>query len=103
MDDKRPAAIEESGRIQQLLDEVRDLAPAPAWERVEELVQRLLAMQAEAFGRLLVHARACGADGALDARLASDDLLSSLLLLHGLHPLPARERVLQALEELAPH
>jgi hypothetical protein len=102
MEDTRATALEESGRIQQLLDEVRDLSPSPAWERVEELMQRLLAMQGEALARLLAHARACGADGTLDARMASDDLLSSLLLLHGLHPVPARERVLRAMEELRP-
>jgi hypothetical protein len=101
--DRTPAtALEESGRIQQLLDEARDLCQGPAWERVEELVQRLLALQAEGFGRLLEYARANGADGALDARIAADDLLSSLLLLHGLHPVPAKERVVQALDELRP-
>jgi len=95
-----PTAQEESGRIQQLLDEIRELATAPAWERVEELVQRLMGLQAEGLSRLLSHARA-GAAG-FDERIAGDDLVSSLLLLHGLHPRPARERILRALEELRP-
>jgi hypothetical protein len=100
--ERAPAAREESGRIQQLLDELRELLPGPAWERVEELVQRLLALQGDAVGRLLTHARACGADGALDARLVEDELVSSVLLLHGLHPLPAEERIRRALAELRP-
>jgi hypothetical protein len=95
-------ALSESGRIQQLLDDVRELSPGPAWERVEELVKRLLAMQGEGFARLLSHARAAGANGELDGRIVKDELLASLLLLHGLHPLPARDRVLAALEELRP-
>jgi Fe-S cluster biogenesis protein NfuA len=95
-------ALEESGRIQQLLDEVRELSPAPVWERVEELIRRLLAMQGDALARLLLHARACGADGALDTRLAQDELVSSLLLLHGLHPVAPAERVARALDELRP-
>ena len=61
-------ALSESGRIQQLLDDVRELSPAPAWERVEELVKRLLAMQGEGLARLLSHARASGADSGLDGR-----------------------------------
>ena len=97
-----PAAQEESGRIQQLLDEIRELATAPAWDRVEELVQRLMGLQAEGLSRLLSHARACAADPGFDERIAGDDLVSSLLLLHGLHPLPARERILRALEQLRP-
>jgi Fe-S cluster biogenesis protein NfuA len=101
--DRAPAtALEESGRIQQLLDEVRELCPGPAWDRVEELVQRLLALQGEGLSRLLLHARSCGADGTLDAKIAGDELVSSLLLLYGLHPVPATQRVAQALEELRP-
>src|SRR5256885_5050069 len=102
MDRPAASALEESGRIQRLLDEARELSPGPVWERVEELVQRLLALQCEGLTRLLEHARACGADGALDERIANDELVSSLLLLHGLHPVPTRERVLRALEELRP-
>jgi hypothetical protein len=102
MDPTPATALEESGRIQQLLDEARDLSPAPVWERIEELVQRLLALQGEGISRLLSYARACGADGTLDKRIEGDELLSSLLLLHGLHPVPARERILRALEELRP-
>jgi Fe-S cluster biogenesis protein NfuA len=101
--DRTPAtALEESGRIQQLLDEVRALSAGPAWERIEELVQRLLGLQGEGLSRLLAYARACGADGVFDEHITSDELLSSLLLLHGLHPLPATERVRRALEELRP-
>jgi hypothetical protein len=102
MDQAPGTALEESGRIQQLLDEARELAAGPAWERIEELVRRLLALEGEGLSRLLAHARACGADGTLDERIAADELVSSLLLLHGLHPVPASERVSRALEELRP-
>ncbi|MCA1826950.1 MAG: hypothetical protein ABR567_00140 [Myxococcales bacterium] len=89
----------ESGRIQQLLDEIRDLSPGPAWERVEELMKRLLALYGEGLSRLLTLARA---GGDFDVQATRDELVSSLLLLHGLHPAPARERVLRALDELKP-
>src|SRR5690606_28053018 len=49
----------------------------------------------------LAHARASGAAGTeLDARLCDDDLLASLLVLHGLHPLGVEERVQRALAAL---
>jgi hypothetical protein len=35
--------------------------------------------------------------------LAEDEVVSSLLLLHGLHPLPAAERIRRALDALRPH
>ncbi|HYZ89041.1 MAG TPA: NifU family protein [Myxococcales bacterium] len=93
----------ESERIQQLLDEVRELAPPPAWARIEELVQRLVALYGEGLRRLLLHARTCGADGQLSSRLADDELVSSLLLLHDLHPVDAEGRVRNAIERLRPH
>jgi Fe-S cluster biogenesis protein NfuA len=103
MEQPMSASREESERIQALLDEVRELAPPPAWQRVEELVQRLVSLYGEGLRRLLDHARAAGADGALTGRLCDDELVSSLLLLHDLHPSPPEERVRAAIERLAPH
>jgi Fe-S cluster biogenesis protein NfuA len=97
------ASREESERIQLLLDEVRELAPRPAWQRVEELIQRLVALYGEGLKRLLEHARACGADGTLSERLAGDELVSSLLLLHDLHPLDTEGRIRSAIERVRPH
>jgi hypothetical protein len=87
----------EGRRIEQLLDDVRELAPGPAWERVEELVRRMLGLYAEGLARLLAHARAGGAGATFDDLIAGDELVSSLLLLHGLHPQPPAERVSRAL------
>lgn len=101
MDETRTAQAE-TGRIAQLLDDVRELAPAPAWERVEELLQRMLALQREGLTRLLAHARAAGADDRFEKKLDADELVSSLLLLHGLHPVPPKERVRRALSDLRP-
>src|ERR687886_1588377 len=97
------ASPKESERIQQLLDEVRELAPPPVWQRVEELIRRLLALYGEGLERLLGHARECGADGTLSQRLIADDLISSLLVLHGLHPLAPDARIRNAIERLQPH
>ena len=42
-------------------------------------------------------------DGRLAAAFAGDELISHLLLLHGLHPVPLEERVRGALDEVRPY
>jgi Fe-S cluster biogenesis protein NfuA/nitrite reductase/ring-hydroxylating ferredoxin subunit len=42
-------------------------------------------------------------NGELAAALAGDDLISHLLMLHGLHPVPLEQRVISALEEVRPY
>jgi hypothetical protein len=89
----------EADRIEQLLDDVRTMAGAPAYQRVEELVQRLVRLYGAGLSRLVQHLDQLGRlDQALATRLAEDPLLSSLLLLHGLHPHPVEQRVRHALE-----
>jgi hypothetical protein len=90
----------EADRIERLLEDVRELAGRPAWQRVEELVQRLVRLYGTGLARLLRHLDQLGRlDEALATRLGDDALLSSLLLLHGLHPQPVEERVRRALEQ----
>jgi hypothetical protein len=93
----------ESARIEQLLEDLEAIAPGPVWQRVSELVQRLVQLYGAGLERCLGHLRAAGAlDQALADRLAGDDLLASLLLLHGLHPWPLERRVHEALERARP-
>jgi hypothetical protein len=93
----------EADRIEQLLDEVRDLGGRPLHQRVEELVQRLVRLYGAGLTRLVRHLDELGRlDQPLAARLADDPLLSSLLLLHGLHPESLEERVQRALVQAGP-
>jgi Fe-S cluster biogenesis protein NfuA len=67
------------------------------------LVQALLEFHADGLARLLEMIDATGAPGAaLIDRLGEDELVKPLLLLHGLHPLDLRTRVLEALEQTRP-
>jgi Fe-S cluster biogenesis protein NfuA len=88
----------EGERIARLLDEIKAAAGPGTWQKVEELVRRLVALYGDGLGRVLALARETGA---LDpARLCADELVSSLLLLHGLHPLPTGDRVSRAVAVL---
>ncbi|MFH8342320.1 NifU family protein [Streptomyces sp. AM6-12] len=67
--------------------------PGPALEAVRLLTE----VYGEALGRVLD-----GADERLGARLAGDELVGHLMVLHGVHPQPLAERAQRAVERLAP-
>jgi Fe-S cluster biogenesis protein NfuA len=85
MDDRQ--ARELVARIDALLDDVHDV----------ELVQALVDLYGEGLARIVAHDPACVSG------LADDELVSHLLLLHGLHPLPLEERVRGALADVRPY
>jgi len=85
MDDLR--ARELVARIDVLLEDVHDV----------ELVQALVELYGEGLARIVAHDSACAAG------VAGDEVVSYLLLLHGLHPVPVQERVLGALAEVRPY
>jgi hypothetical protein len=88
----------ESARVERLLAELRHLLPLPAWQRVEDALRAVVRLYGAGLARSLAHARAAGASSpAFDELLCGDELLASLLVLHGLHPLATRERVERAL------
>jgi hypothetical protein len=87
-----------SRRIEDLLDEVKQIAGPLTWRRVEELVEQLVELYGAALGRIVREANA--SDGALLGRLLKDSLVESLLLLHGLHPVSLEDRVERTLVEL---
>ncbi len=81
-------------RIEELIAELGEADPRLA-RASEELVRQLMGLYGAAFARIL---EILGDDAA--ARFADDKLLASLLLLHGLHPVPAEARVAGALARL---
>src|SRR5213080_1437944 len=93
-----------AARIEILVQEVAEFPDPHARATTEELVQALLNMYGEGLARLLELTAQTEASGlALIDTFASDDLLSSLFLLHGLHPLDIETRILQALDEVRPY
>ena len=94
---------QEGERIEALLEEVASMAGPQTWPRVEELVQRMVALYGAGLERVLEHARAADGTEELDSLLCTDELVSSLLVLHGLHPRSTEERVRRALERVRPY
>jgi Fe-S cluster biogenesis protein NfuA len=78
--------------IEALLDRVETFPPAQR-EVATELVQALLDMYGEGLSRIV-------AAGQVPV---GDELVSHLLLLHGLHPVPLESRVVGALDEVRPY
>jgi Fe-S cluster biogenesis protein NfuA/nitrite reductase/ring-hydroxylating ferredoxin subunit len=84
-------------RIQTLLDSCAASGPA-AYERAQQLVREVVGLYGAGLERIVA---AC--DAGLTERLAADDLVASLLLVHGLHPHGVRRRVSDALERVRPY
>lgn len=88
----------DAGRIDELLEQLQAMAGPSTWEGIEELVERLIRLYASGLDAVLGHANEAGVDRrSFDERLSGDELVSNLLLLHGLHPLPTLLRVERAL------
>ncbi len=84
---------EHAARIERLLGDVRASVGPATWQRVEELVSRLVSLYGAALGRtLLLVEQAGGLDQAVRARLCEDELVSALMALHGMHPEPPLDR-----------
>jgi Fe-S cluster biogenesis protein NfuA/nitrite reductase/ring-hydroxylating ferredoxin subunit len=90
-------------RIEALLEAASTGGPV-ARERAEELVRLVVDLYGAGLERLLeiVHEAGRLDDDLLD-RLAADDLVASLLAVHGLHPDDVETRVLRALDGVRPY
>jgi Fe-S cluster biogenesis protein NfuA len=91
-------------RLDRLLQDIERFADPAAGAQVHETIQAVLEMHGSALERLLEHVHEAGDAGAsLMQTFAGDDVVSGLLLLHGLHPLGVEDRVQQALESVRPY
>lgn len=91
-------------RLESLLSEVEDHADPATKTRVREIVQSLMDFHGAAIEKM-VDAMANDGNGgrAMLDKLAGDELVSSALLLYGLHPLDLEARVKAALESVRPY
>ena len=87
-------------RIQTLLDSCA-AGGAAAQERAQQLVREVVGLYGAGLERI-VDGSLSGEQG-LRERLATDDLVASLLLVHGLHPHDVHRRVSDALDRVRPY
>jgi Fe-S cluster biogenesis protein NfuA/nitrite reductase/ring-hydroxylating ferredoxin subunit len=85
-------------RIEELLGRLRSSGDAAAAETAEEVVRLVVELYGAGLERV---AELAGAD--VLERLATDELVASLLVLHGLHPRSTETRVLEALDQVRPY
>jgi Fe-S cluster biogenesis protein NfuA/nitrite reductase/ring-hydroxylating ferredoxin subunit len=85
-------------RIQTLLDSCA-ASGAAAYERAQQLVREVVGLYGAGLERIMQ----LSDDPALAERLATDDLVASLLLVHGLHPHDVHRRVSDALDRVRPY
>lgn len=85
-------------RIQTLLDSCA-ASGAVAHERAQQLVREVVGLYGAGLERIMQLVPEQG----LAERLATDDLVASLLLVHGLHPHDVHRRVSDALDQVRPY
>ncbi|BCL24582.1 NifU family protein [Streptomyces tuirus] len=83
-------------RLDRALDSLES-SPGPTTRTATEAVALLTEVYGEALARVLDRA-----DDQLAERLAEDELLGHLLVLHDIHPEPAERRAARAVERLRP-
>jgi Fe-S cluster biogenesis protein NfuA len=91
-------------RVESLLLEVDQFKDPQARSKTREIVQVLMDLHGAGLEKILAHLASTGEAGlALIDSLTQDELVASLLLLYGLHPLDLEERVKQALVKVRPY
>ncbi len=91
------------GRVEELIAALESTPDEGVRKQVRELIQALLELHGTGLERVLnvVYDSGIGGSTVID-ELGRDQLVSGLLLLHGLHPLDLETRVRNALEEVKP-
>ena len=97
------AARERVARVDALLQDLESAIGAVPVDTAIELAGALVDLYGEGLARIVGHIAERDPDGDLARVLASDELVSHLLLLHGLHPVPLETRVREALAEVRPY
>ena len=89
-------------RVEELVDTLEKLGNPVARATVQELMKTLLALHRNGLERVLeiIHGTVDSVETL--AVLGSDNIVSNLLLLHGLHPVNVEVRLQQAIDQIGP-
>jgi Fe-S cluster biogenesis protein NfuA len=92
-----------SDRIEELVSRIENTGDPAIRAVAQELVQAVIELHGVALDRMLkAVAELPDGDAAL-AQIAADQLVSNVLSLHGIHPVPVATRVAEALEKSQPY
>jgi Fe-S cluster biogenesis protein NfuA/nitrite reductase/ring-hydroxylating ferredoxin subunit len=94
---------ERVARMETLLGEIEALKDPNARQKAAEIVQVLLELYGEGMARIMETVAQGEEREKTFQAFTDDELVSHLLLLHGLHPLDVETRVVRALEEVRPY
>jgi Fe-S cluster biogenesis protein NfuA/nitrite reductase/ring-hydroxylating ferredoxin subunit len=86
-------------RVQELTGRLEDLEDAACRELAEELIGAVVQMYGAGIERIVELIE----DEETRDRLAADELVAGLLMIHDLYPVPLEERVIQALDTVRPY
>jgi Fe-S cluster biogenesis protein NfuA/nitrite reductase/ring-hydroxylating ferredoxin subunit len=102
--DSSADAREGTHQIEVLIERIESLPDTEARELLHECLQSTLAFYGEGLGRIVQLTKNAGPAGqkVMDA-LAQDNLVRSLLLIHGLHPQSLEARLRGALDKVRPY
>lgn len=90
-------------RIEELLGGLADHADEQSVRAAEEVVRQLVEMYGAALERVVDTLHRSEDGEQVLHELTGDDLLCSLLIVHGLHPVPLEDRIQQALDSVRPY
>ena len=90
-------------RVQELLGSLDEIVDPVAQMRMQELIGTVLELYGAGLDRILGILTDAGEAGLpIRDALLDDGIVASLLLIHGLYPVPLEERVTQALDSVRP-
>lgn len=99
-----PDELNQHGRrVQELIAEIEALPDPNARELLQECMQEVLAFYGLGFDRVLEVAKSATLGQNAYEKLVHDSVVSGLLLIHGLHPVPLETRLREALEKVRPY
>src|SRR6476660_7011571 len=103
MTSRAPKFERELSRIEELINALNAAPDTTVSGKSRELARALLDLHGAGLERVfeLIHGNASSGQTLID-QLAQDELISNLLVLHGLHPLDLETRVRNALESVKP-
>ncbi|HEY2574346.1 MAG TPA: NifU family protein [Verrucomicrobiaceae bacterium] len=87
-------------RIQQFVDQVEQHPNPQTRESMRQCLEAVVEIYGTGLTRIV---QLVNGNDSLRQRLADDDVVRGLLLIHGLHPVPLETRLRQALEQVRPY